>query len=438
MNSESIKSIKVGICGFGTVGGGSYNLLRNNGEEISRRVGCAIDVVRIASRSLKSGDVPSTISISTDPFDVVNDPDLDIVIETIGGFEPAFEVVRQALANGKHVVTANKALIAERGNELFEVARENAVTLAYESSVAGGIPIIKALREGLSANKIEWLAGIINGTGNFILTEMTEKQREFADVLSEAQQLGYAEADPTFDVEGIDAAHKLTIMASIAFGIPLQFDKTYTEGISRITPEDIGFATQLGYRVKHLGIARRTDAGVEMRVHPTLIPDKRLLARVDGVGNAVLVHGNAVGSTLYNGPGAGADATASAVIADVIDIARQNLAGLSTPLLPALGYLSMHDDVELLSIEEIESEYYLRIPVNDVVGVLAKISSILQDFDISIEAVIQKELDSKTVPIVILTHKALEKKLNLAVVEIEALDDVSGEVMRIRAESFDD
>ena len=438
MNSESAKCIKVGICGFGTVGGGSYNLLQTNGEEITRRVGCAIDVVRIASRSIIKGDVNSAVNISNDPFDLVNDPEVDIVIETIGGFDPAFEVVRQALINGKHVVTANKALIAERGNELFSVAQGNAVTLAYESSVAGGIPIIKALREGLSANKIDWLAGIINGTGNFILTEMAEKQRQFADVLTEAQQLGYAEADPTFDVEGIDAAHKLTIMASIAFGIPLQFDKTYTEGISCITPQDISFAKQLGYRVKHLGIARRTDSGVEMRVHPTLIPRKRLLASVDGVGNAVLVHGNAVGSTLYNGPGAGADATASSVIADVIDIARQKFAGLSKPLLPALGYLSMHDDLEVLAIEEIETEYYLRIPVNDVVGVLAKISSILQGFGISIEAVIQKELDSITVPIVILTHKALEKKLNLAISAIEALKDVSGEVMRIRVETFED
>ena len=437
MNSESAKCIKVGICGFGTVGCGSYNLLLANGEEITRRVGCAIDIVRIASRSISSGDFNSAVNISNDPFDVVNDPEVDIVIETIGGFDPAFEVVLQALVNGKHVVTANKALIAERGNELFTVAQENAVTLAYESSVAGGIPIIKALREGLSANKIDWLAGIINGTGNFILTEMADKQRQFADVLTEAQQLGYAEADPTFDVEGIDAAHKLTIMASIAFGIPLQFDKTYTEGISRITPQDIGFAKQLGYRVKHLGIARRIDNRVEMRVHPTLIPRKRLLASVDGVGNAVLVHGNAVGSTLYNGPGAGAGATASSVIADVIDIARQKLAGLSEPLLPALGYLSVHDDLEVVSIEEIVTEYYLRIPVKDVVGVLAKISSILQGFDISIEAVIQKELDSKTVPIVILTHKAIEKKLNLAIAAIEALEDVSGEVMRIRVETFE-
>ena len=311
------------------------------------------------------------------------------------------------------------------------------MTLAFESSVAGGIPIIKALREGLAANKIEWLLGIINGTGNFILTEMAEKQRQFADVLVEAQALGYAEADPTFDVEGINAAHKLTIMASIAFGIPLQFEKTYTEGISRITPEDIGYAKQLGYRIKHLGIARRTETGVEMRVHPTLLPRKQLLARVNGVGNAVLVHGNAVGSTLYNGPGAGADATASSVIADVIDIARQTVAGLSKPLLPALNYLETYDDIDVLSIEDIETEYYLRIPVKDVVGVMAKISRVLQDFDISIEAVIQKELHGETVPIVILTNKAVEKKLNAAIAAIEALADISGEIMRIRVESFD-
>lgn len=437
MNSKTVKSLKVGICGFGTVGGGSYNLLQNNGSEITRRLGCTLEVSRIASRSLKASDINTTASISADPFDVVNDPDIDIVIETMGGFDPAFEVVRQALANGKHVVTANKALIAERGNELFQVAGQNAVSLAYESSVAGGIPIIKALREGLAANKINWLAGIINGTGNFILTEMAGKQRQFDDVLVEAQELGYAEADPTFDVEGIDAAHKLTIMASIAFGIPLQFSKTYTEGISKITPEDISFAMELGYRVKHLGIARCSDSGVEVRVHPTLIPETQLLARVDGVGNAVLVHGNAVGSTLYNGPGAGADATASAVIADVIDIARQSLVAAQKPLVPALGYLSVHDDLSVMNIEDIESEYYLRIPANDVVGVMAKISSILQDFDISIEAVIQKELHSKTVPIIILTHKAVEKKLNEAIAKIESLDDVSGSVMRIRVEAFD-
>ncbi len=438
MNSESAKSIKLGICGFGTVGGGSFALLQTNGDEILRRLGCSIEVCRIASRSLNPANLSTEARISADPFDVVNAPEVEIVIETMGGFDPTFEVVRQALANGKHVVTANKALIAERGNELFPVAEENSVNLAYESSVAGGIPIIKALREGLAANRIDWLAGIINGTGNFILTEMADKQRQFEDVLVEAQELGYAEADPTFDVEGIDAAHKLTIMASIAFGIPLQFNKTYTEGISQITPEDIGFAKQLGYRIKHLGIARCTDKGVQMRVHPTLISRKRLLARVDGVGNAILVHGNAVGSTLYNGPGAGAAATASAVIADVIDIARQTLAGVRKPLQPALGYLAMHDGLEVLNIEDIETEYYLRIPVNDVVGVMAKISSILQDCDISIEAVIQKELNTKTVPIVILTHRAVEKKLDTAIAAIEALDDVSGAVMRIRVESFDD
>jgi len=438
VNSESPQSIKLGICGFGTVGGGSYNLLASNGDEISRRIGCPIEVVRIASRSLKAGDIDTAAAISSDPFDVVNDPNVDIVIETLGGFEPAFEVVRQALANGKHVVTANKALIAERGNELFAVAEQNSVTLAFESSVAGGIPIIKALREGLAANKIEWLAGIINGTGNFILTEMADKQSQFADVLAQAQALGYAEADPTFDVEGIDAAHKLTIMASIAFGIPLQFDKTYTEGISRITIEDIGFAKQLGYRIKHLGIARRTEQGVEMRVHPTLVPRKKLLARVDGVGNAIMVHGNAVGSTLYNGPGAGAEATASSVIADVIDVARQSRAGLSKPLLAPLNYLTTHDDLEVLPIERIVSEYYLRIPVHDVLGVLARISSILQDFEISIEAVIQEEQHGETVPIVILTDKAEESKLNAAIAAIEALKDVSGEIMRIRVETFDD
>lgn len=438
MNSESIQSIKVGICGFGTVGGGSYALLQSNGDEIIRRLGCPIDVCRIASRSLKPADINTSAIISADPFDVVNDANIDVVIETMGGFDPAYEVVRQALANGKHVVTANKALIAERGNDLFPIAEEHGVNLCYESSVAGGIPIIKALREGLAANKIDWLAGIINGTSNFILTEMAEKQRKFADVLLEAQELGYAEADPTFDVEGIDAAHKLTIMASIAFGIPLQFTKTYTEGISRITPQDISFAKQLGYRVKHLGIARCCPQGVEVRVHPTLLPEKQLLARVDGVGNAVLVHGNAVGSTLYNGVGAGAGATASAVIADVIDIGRQVLSGAQKPAVPALGYLSLHDDLTVMNIEDIESEYYLRIPVNDVLGVMAKISGILQECDISIEAVIQKELDSKTVPIVILTHKVKEQKLNNAIAAIEAMDDVSDFVMRIRVETFDD
>lgn len=438
MNSDPVKSIHVGICGFGTVGGGTLSLIQSNGDEIARRLGCRVEVNHIASRSLKPGQVTGIAKTGTDPFALVNDPAVDIVVETMGGFEPAFEVVKQALLNGKHVVTANKALIAERGNELFAVAEEKGVTLAFESSVAGGIPIIKALREGLAANKINWLAGIINGTGNFILSEMTANQRDFADVLQQAQELGYAEADPTFDVEGIDAAHKLTIMASIAFGIPLQFDKTYTEGISRIKLEDIAYAGELGYSIKHLGIARRSADGIEMRVHPALISKKQLLANVNGVDNAILVHGNAVGSTLYCGPGAGAEATASAVVADIIDIGRQLLAGVDGPVLPALGYREMHQGLKLIDIECIESEYYLRIPAKDVVGVMAKISSILQNFEISIEAVIQKEVHSDSVPIVILTHKAVEKQLDKAIAAIEALDDVLGTVMRIRVASFDD
>jgi len=430
------KPIRIGICGLGTVGGGTLALLQNNADEIARRLGAPLEVVRIASRSLDPEDVPANIIGGTDPFAVVNDENIDIVVETMGGFDPAFELVKQALSNGKHVVTANKALIAEQGNALFAVAEEKGMTLAFESSVAGGIPIIKALREGLAANQIEWLAGIINGTGNFILTEMAMRRCEFEQVLKQAQELGYAEADPTFDVEGIDAAHKLTIMASIAFGIPLQFSKTYTEGISHITPDDISYAKELGYRIKHLGIARRTSKGIEMRVHPTLIPRKQLLANVNGVGNAILVRGSAVGSTLYSGPGAGAGATASAVVADIIDIARQKMAGIKRPLMPALGYRQQRDDLEVLGIEAIESEYYLRIPVQDKVGVMARISNVLLEHDISIDAVIQKEAVSASVPIVILTHLAEERLLNKALRAIEALPDVTGPINRIRVEPF--
>ena len=436
MSSESVKSINVGICGLGTVGNGTLSIIQNNADEIARRLGAELRVIRVATRSLNRDEVPGVANLGNDPFAVVNDPAVDIVVETIGGFEPAFEVVKQALGNGKHVVTANKALIAERGNELFAVAEENAVCLAYESSVAGGIPIIKVLREGLAANKIKWLAGIINGTGNFILTEMAAKQRQFEDVLQQAQELGYAEADPSFDVEGIDAAHKLTIMASIAFGIPLQFAKTYTEGISHITPEDISYAKELGYCIKHLGIARLSERGVEMRVHPTLISSKQLLANVDGVANAILVNGDAVGSTMYYGPGAGAEATGSAVVADIIDIARYLLADAKTPVVPALGYRSMHQDLEVLSIDEIESEFYLRITAMDKIGVMARISGILQEFDISIEAVIQKESISEYVPIIILTHRVVEKQLNQAIESIEAMADVSGSITRIRVEPF--
>lgn len=436
---ELLQTIKLGICGLGTVGGGTLTLIRDNQAQLSRRLGFNLQVVRVATRTLKPEltDADASLKVSTDLMDVVNDPDVDVVVETLGGFEPALSLVMSAIENGKHVVTANKALIAVHGNEIFAKARANDVVVAFESSVAGGIPIIKALREGLAANDINWLAGIINGTGNFILTEMGAAQRQFSDVLKQAQELGYAEADPTFDVEGIDAAHKLTIMAAIAFGIPLDFDKTYTEGISQITPEDIGYAKQLGYRIKHLGIARLTNKGVEMRVHPTLIAKRGLLANVNGVGNAVLVNGNAVGSTLYYGPGAGAEATASSVVADVIDIARLICAKVGKSLVPALGYSQQRLDLPVLPIEEIESEYYLRISALDKVGVMAKISSILEQAGISIEAVIQKEPVSDKVPIIILTHLALEYKMNEAIVAIEKLDAVSGAVMRIRVEQFD-
>ena len=436
MSEVANKTLNIGICGLGTVGAGTLALLTDNGDEIRRRLGSDIKVSRIATRTLDGKDLHGIETVSTDVFDVVNDADIDILIETIGGYDPALEVIKQALSNGKHVVTANKALIAEHGNELFEIAQHNNVVLAYESSVAGGIPIIKALREGLAANSINWMAGIINGTGNFIMTEMASKQRQFEDVLAEAQKLGYAEADPTFDVEGIDAAHKLTIMGSIAFGIPLQFDKTYTEGINHITAEDISYADELGYCIKHLGIARRSDKGIEMRVHPTLLTKSRLLASVGGVGNAILVHGNKVGATLYNGAGAGAEATASAVVADLMDLSRHLNSGAQVPVYPALGYWEMDEEIPVVDIEDIEAEYYLRIPAVDRVGVMAKISSILQDHDISIEAVIQKEAISETIPIIILTHTAEEKQLNQAIAAIEVLDDVTGKINRIRVEPF--
>ncbi len=436
MSNDASPDFKIGICGLGTVGGGTLNLLRENADEIGMRLGRKITVSHVATRTPKPELTAGVGNTGNDPFAVAADPEVQLVVETMGGYEPAFDVIRQSLANGKHVVTANKALIAERGNELFEVAQANNVCLAYESSVAGGIPIIKALREGLAANKINWLAGIINGTGNFILTEMTQKARQFDEVLKQAQELGYAEADPTFDVEGIDAAHKLTIMGSIAFGIPLQFDKTYTEGISHITPEDIDYADELGYRIKHLGIARLSEKGVEMRVHPTLLSKSRLLARVNGVGNAILVHGNAVGSTLYSGPGAGAGPTASSVVADIIDIARQAESGAQRPVYPGLGYLQTHEGLEVLPISEIETEYYLRIPAVDKVGVMAKISNVLTAKDISIDAVIQKEPTSESVPIVILTHDVVERKLNEAIAALEALDEVTGKITRIRVEPF--
>ena len=432
--------VKVGICGLGTVGGGSLRLLRGNAEEIARRAGLPIEVVRVATRRPEAAKetvtIDSGIALGDDPFAVVNDDDVQVVVETMGGFEPAFEVVSQALANGKQVVTANKALIAERGNELFEIADRHGTTLAFESSVAGGIPIIKTMREGLAANRIEWLAGIINGTGNFILSEMAAGGRTFEDVLAEAQELGYAEADPSFDVDGTDAAHKLTIMASIAFGIPLQFAATYTEGISALVPEDLAYAEELGYRIKHLGIARRTATGVELRVHPTLISKRWLLSEVAGVDNAIVVKGHAVGTTMYLGPGAGSDATASAVVADIVDIARQLRAGAAQPLVPALHYHGAASKLPIAPIDGIESECYLRIPVLDRMGVMARITRVLEQHAISIEAVIQKEVHGGSVPVVLLTHAVPDGNMNAAIAELGSLPDVVGPIGRIRVAPF--
>lgn len=438
MSGKNTEILSVGICGLGTVGGGTLALLEQNAALITARAGCPIRVTHVATRTPKPDLCGQVAHTGSDPLAITSDPEVDVVVETMGGYDVAFEVIQRALSNGKHVVTANKALIAERGNELFALASANEVTLAFESAVAGGIPIIKALREGLAANDIEWLAGIINGTGNFILSEMSAKQSEFLEVLQLAQELGYAEADPTFDVEGIDAAHKLTIMSAIAFGIPLQFEKTYTEGISGISPADISFAEELGYRIKHLGIARKTVRGVEMRVHPTLVSNTRLLANVNGVGNAVMVQGNFVGSTLYSGPGAGAEATASAVVADLIDLARDRLAGVKAPVRPALGSTQTGSSLEVLPIEQIEVGYYLKIPVLDKLGVMAKLSAVLQQRGISIEAIIQKESEnSETVPVVILTQVVREQELNAALDALAELDEVTGPVTRIRIEPFD-
>jgi len=433
-----LKPVKVGLLGLGTVGGGTFNVLRRNAEEIERRAGRGIEISYAAAREYDSAQLPGiqNIRVSDDAFAVVDDPDIDIVVELIGGYEPARELVLKAIANGKHVVTANKALIAVHGNEIFAAAQKQGVMVAFEAAVAGGMPIIKAVREGLAANRIEWIAGIINGTGNFILTEMRDKGRDFADVLAEAQALGYAEADPTFDVEGIDAAHKLCILGSLAFGIPLQFDKVYTEGISRITRDDVEFAEQLGYRIKHLGVTRRTVAGVELRVHPTLIPEKRLIANVDGVMNAVLVQADAVGPTLYYGAGAGAEPTASAVVADLVDVTRTLTADPENRV-PHLAFQpDALSDLPILPMEDVETAYYLRLCAADRPGVLADVTRILGDGGISIEAVIQKEPaeGEEKVAVILLTRRVREKHMNAAIEQIESLDSIEGRVTRIRVE----
>jgi homoserine dehydrogenase len=434
-----MKPINVGLLGLGTVGGGTLTVLRRNAEEITRRAGREIRVVRAAVRNVdKAKALAGDLPLTTNPFDVVDDPAIDIVVELIGGLEPARELVLQAIANGKHVVTANKHLVAKHGNEIFAAAQAKGVMVAFEAAVAGGIPIIKALREGLTANRIEWLAGIINGTSNFILTEMRDKGAAFDDVLKEAQRLGYAEADPTFDIEGIDAAHKLTILSAIAFGIPMQFDRAYTEGISKLTREDVQYAEELGYRIKLLGIARRAENGIELRVHPTLIPERRLIANVDGAMNAVLVKGDAVGPTLYYGAGAGAEPTASAVVADLVDVTRLHTADPHHRV-PHLAFQpDQLADTPILPMDEVRTAYYLRLRAFDRPGVLADITRILADSNISIDAMVQKEPaeGEEQVNIILLTHVTQEKNINAAIAKIEALDTVAGKVMRIRLEEL--
>ena len=435
-----MKAINVGLLGIGTVGGGTFTVLQRNADEIARRAGRPIRITVVADRNVELAKkvTGGACRVTDDAFAVVADPEVDIVIELIGGYGVAKELVLKAIANGKHVVTANKALLATHGNEIFKAAQDKGVMVAFEAAVAGGIPIIKAVREGLTANRIEWIAGIINGTTNFILSEMRDKGLPFDVVLKEAQRLGYAEADPTFDIEGVDAAHKITILASLAFGIPMQFDKAYIEGISKLDAIDIQYAEQLGYRIKLLGITKRTPEGVELRVHPTLIPSKRLIANVEGAMNAVLVQGDAVGATLYYGKGAGAEPTASAVIADLVDVTRMATAD---PLnrVPHLAFQpNAMADLKILPMDEVQTSYYLRLRVQDKPGVLADITRILADEQISIDAVIQKEPEEgeEQTDLIMLTHLTREKRINAAIVKIEALGVVAGKVTKLRLEEL--
>ncbi|MFT5643096.1 MAG: homoserine dehydrogenase [Janthinobacterium sp.] len=439
-----MKPIKVGLLGIGTVGSGTFQVLQRNLEEITRRAGRAIEIVAIADlNTARASELSGGLCrVVADGNLIVNDPDIDVVIELIGGSGVAKDLVLKAIANGKHVVTANKAMLAMHGNEIFAHANEKGVMIGYEAAVAGGIPIIKALREGLSANRIEWIAGIINGTTNFILSEMRERGIDFGTALTEAQGLGYAEADPTFDVEGVDAAQKVTIMAAIAFGIPIQFSKAHVEGISNLQAIDIRYAEQLGYRIKLLGIAKRVYVdgieGIELRAHPTLIPSKLLMANVEGAMNAVLVQGDAVGATLYYGKGAGAEPTASAVIADLVDIVRLNTTD-SQHRVPHLAFqLDAMKDIPILPMSEIRTCYYLRLHVADKPGVLADLTGILADATISIDAMLQKEPaegESQT-DIIMLTHQVQEKNVLAAIAKIEALETVCGSVTMIRLENL--
>lgn len=439
-----MKAVNIGLIGLGTVGSGTLSVLQRNAEEITRRAGRKIRVIAVAVKDISKQRAVDTsaLRLTQDPFEIVNDPDIEIVVELVGGDDMPLKAVMTALDNGKHVVTANKALIALHGNDIFEKAQSKGLVVAFESAVAGGIPIIKSIREGLSANRIEWLAGIINGTSNYILTQMEESGRDFNDVLAEAQALGYAEADPSFDIDGTDAAHKLTILASIAFGIPLQFENVYREGITEISSEDIMYARQLGYRIKHMGIARKiagkADGGVELRVHPTLIPQKRLIANVDGVMNAVLVQSDAVGPTLYYGAGAGSEPTASAVVADLIDVVR----AITTDPGNRVPHLAFHPDalidLPILPMAEVETAYYLRMSVVNQPGVMASIAMIFGDSDISIDTILQKGKGqpNENVSIIMLTQNTRERNLVKALKQVESLDAVDGSVMRVRIEQL--
>lgn len=435
-----MKSIHIGLLGIGTVGGGTYTVLKRNQEEIARRAGRKIIVKMIADKDLDKARnlADSGVIVTADAHEITKNPDIDIVVELIGGQTIAKDLILEAIANGKHVVTANKALLANHGTEIFAAARAKGVIVAFEAAVAGGIPIIKALREGLTANRITWIAGIINGTANFILSEMREKGLSFEQVLAQAQKLGYAEADPTYDIEGIDAAHKITLMSAIAFGIPVQFSKVYTEGITKLTGEDIRYAEELGYRIKLLGITKRVAKGIELRVHPTLIPMRRLIANVEGVMNAVVVNGDAVGATLYYGAGAGAEPTASSVIADLVDVTRMQTAD---PMhrVPTLSFQpDSLSDTPIIPMEEVETSYYLRLQVIDKPGVMAEITRIVAENNISISAMIQKEAssDSDKVGIIMLTHLTAEKNINAAIALIESLPVVTSKVIRVRIEEL--
>ena len=443
-----MKPIQVGLLGIGTVGSGVFNVLNRNQNEIQRRAGRGIEITMVADLDTARAQavVGANVRVVNDARAIIANPDIDIVIELIGGYGIAKQLVLEAIAAGKHVVTANKALLAVHGTEIFAAAHAKGVMVAFEAAVAGGIPIIKSLREGLTANRIQWIAGIINGTTNFILSEMRDKGIDFAAALKDAQALGYAEADPTFDIEGVDAAHKVTLMSAIAFGIPVQFDKAYVEGISKLAAQDIKYAQQLGYRIKLLGITKRVTVngkeGIELRVHPSLVPNKRLIANVEGAMNAVMAHGDAVGTTLYYGKGAGSEPTASAVIADLVDITRLHTADPAHRV-PHLAFQpDAMSDLQVLPMSDIVTSYYLRLRVADEAGVLAKVTGILATADISIDAVLQREADevggegSNQTDVIILTHDCVESKMNAALAQMQALSSVLAPITRIRKEEL--